>query len=295
MREGKNKERSEVGGQRPENSNAKRRSDPAVDAGHPGLLNANLPLSVYMITYNNGATIEKALQSVSGWADEVIVVDSHSTDGAQEVIQRYTEKLFQYDTKDLREKYQYAQDQCSNAWVSFIDADEWLVYDIKAEISGIIQDQSLYDGFIINRRNMYLGREIKYGGWYPDREVRLYRKEKGRWEGGIHAKITVDGKVGSLKNYYMHTPYADTAHQIRTIDRYSEAFAEDLRASGKRFHLFNMITRPLYRFFRDYILKRGFLDGIPGLIIVASTMYYVFMKHAKLWEMEVKEGKTVRS
>jgi glycosyltransferase involved in cell wall biosynthesis len=283
MGEGKNRERSEVRGQRSEDSNAKRETQ-----------NGKLPLSVYMITYNNGATIEKALQSVSGWADEVIVVDSHSTDGAQEIIQRYTERLFQYDTKDLREKYQYAQDQCSNPWVLFIDADEWLVHDIKAEISGIIQDQSPCNGFIVNRRNMYLGREIKYGGWYPDREIRLYRKEKGRWEGGIHAKITVDGKVDSLKNYYMHTPYADTAHQIRTIDRYSEAFAEDLRASGRRFHLFNMITRPLYRFFRDYILKRGFLDGIPGLIIVVSTMYYVFMKHGKLWEMELKEGKTFR-
>jgi glycosyltransferase involved in cell wall biosynthesis len=250
--------------------------------------NWQLPLSVYMITYNNGATIEKALQSVSGWADEVIVVDSHSTDGAQEIIERYTEKLFQYDTKDLREKYQYAQNQCSNPWVLFIDADEWLISDIKKEISGIILGQPLYDGFIVNRRNIYLGREIKYGGWYPDREIRLYRKERGQWEGGIHAKIAVDGKVGALKHYYMHTPYADTAHQIRTIDRYSEAFAEDLRSSGRRFHLLNMITRPVYRFFRDYILKRGFLDGIPGLIIVASTMYYVFMKYAKLWEMEMK-------
>lgn len=89
----------------------------------------------------------------------------------------------------------------------------------------------------------------------------------------------------------MHTPYADTAHQIKTIDRYSEAFAEDLRASGKHFHLWNMITRPLFRFFRDYIMKRGFLDGIPGLIIIASTMYYVFMKYAKLWEMEMKDEK----
>jgi glycosyltransferase involved in cell wall biosynthesis len=253
--------------------------------------NSKLPLSVYMITFNNGATIERALKSVSGWADEVIVVDSHSTDGAQGIIQRYTERLLQFDTQDLREKYQYAQDQCINQWVLFIDADEWFTHDIKEEISSIIQGQSLYDGFIVNRRNMYLGREIRYGGWYPDREIRLYRKEKGRWEGGIHAKITINGKIGTLKNYYMHTPYADTAHQIRTIDRYSEAYAEDLRSSGRRFHLYNMITRPLYRFFRDYILKRGFLDGIPGLIIVASTMYYVFMKHAKLWEIEMKERK----
>jgi len=251
--------------------------------------NSKLPLSVYMITFNNGATIERALKTVSGWTDEVIIVDSHSTDGAQGIIQRYTERLLQFDTQDLREKYQYAQDQCTNQWVLFIDADEWLTHDIKEEISSIIQGQSLYDGFIVNRRNMYLGREIRYGGWYPDREIRLYRKEKGLWEGGIHAKITINGKIGTLKNYYMHTPYADTAHQIRTIDRYSEAYAEDLRSSGRRFHLYNMITRPIYRFFRDYILKRGFLDGIPGLIIVASTMYYVFMKHAKLWEIEMKE------
>lgn len=252
---------------------------------------AKLPLSVYMITYNNGATIEKALQSVFGWADELIVVDSHSTDGAQEIIRRYTEKLFQLDTKDLREKYQYAQDHCSHQWVLFIDADEWLAHDIKEEITGIIQCQPSYDGFIVNRRNIYLGREIKYGGWYPDREIRLYKREKGRWEGGIHAKITVDGKVGTLKSYYMHTPYADTAHQIRTIDRYSEAFAEDIHNAGRHFHLFNLLARPIYRFFRDYILKRGFLDGIPGLIIVISSMYYVFMKHAKLWEIEMRERK----
>jgi len=273
MGEGQNRERSE-------------NSDTKLETR-----NAKPLLSVYMITYNNGATIEKALQSVADWADEVIVVDSHSADGAQKIIQRYTEKLLQYDTQDLREKYQYAQDQCTHQWVLFIDADEWLTHDIKEEISNIIQGQSLYDGFIVNRRNMYLGREIKYGGWYPDREIRLYRKEKGRWEGGIHAKIAINGKIGTLKTYYMHTPYADTAHQIRTIDRYSEAYAEDLRSSGRRFHLYNMITRPIYRFFRDYVLKRGCLDGIPGLIIVASTMYYVFMKHAKLWEIEMKVRK----
>jgi len=255
------------------------------------VFNLQLPLSVYMITYNNGPTIDRTLQSVSGWADEVVVVDSHSTDGAQEIINHYTNKLLQYDTMDLREKYQFAQDQCKNPWVLFIDADEWLTPDIKEEIGKIITGETSCDGYIVNRRNVYLGKEIKYGGWYPDREIRLYRKEKGRWEGGIHAKVAVAGKIGSLRSFYMHTPYSNTAHQIRTIDRYSEAYAEDLRASGRHFHLLNMITRPIYRLFRDYIMKRGFLDGIPGLIIVASTMYYVFMKHAKLWEMEMKDEK----
>ncbi|MBA4418034.1 MAG: glycosyltransferase family 2 protein [Syntrophus sp. (in: bacteria)] len=252
---------------------------------------STLPLSVYMITLNNGATIEKALQSVAGWAGELVIVDSHSTDGAIGIIEKYTDHVYQYDTFDQREKYQYAQDQCTHPWVLFIDADEWLTTEIKAEIEGIIARGTPYDGFIVDRRNIYLGREIKYGGWYPDEEIRLYRKEKGGWQGGIHAKVYVDGKVGRLKTHYMHTPYADTAHQIRTIDRYSAAFADDLYKAGRHFHLFPMVSRPLYRVLRDYIFKRGFLDGIPGMIIMASTMYYVFMKYAKLWEMEKKNGR----
>lgn len=245
----------------------------------------SLPLSVYMITLNNGPTIERALTSVAGWAAEVVVVDSESTDGAKEIIGRYTDKCYQLMTSDMAEKYGYAQSLCTSPWVLFIDADEWLTAEIKAEIENIVTNGTGYDGFMVNRKNFYLGRIIKHGGWYPDHEIRLYRKDKGRWVGGIHAKVHVEGKIGTLGHYYLHTPYSDTSHQIRTIDRYSAAYADDLRAAGRSFHLTNMITRPLYRFFRDYLFKMGFLDGVPGLIIIASTMYYVFMKHAKLWEM----------
>ena len=248
--------------------------------------NAKIPLSVYMITLNNGPTIERALKSVAGWADEVIVVDSHSIDNAIEIIEKYTVTLFQYDTLSQREKYQYAQNKCKNQWVLFIDADEWFTKEFKEEVEKIISSGNASDGYVAHRRNVYLGQEIKYGGWYPDREIRLYRKDKGNWQGGIHAKVHVAGTIGTLKNYYMHTPYTDTAHQIRTIDRYATAFAEDLFQSRGRFRFFNILMRPPYRFFRDYILKKGFLDGIPGLIIAVSTTYYVFMKQAKLWEME---------
>lgn len=246
----------------------------------------SLPLSIYMITFNNGATIERALASVAGWAAEVVVVDSESTDGAKEIIGRYTDKCYQLMTIDMAEKYGYAQNLCTSPWVLFIDADEWLTPDIKAEIEEIVTKGTGYDGFVVNRKNFYLGRVIRHGGWYPDHEIRLYRKDKGVWLGGIHAKVHVEGKIGTLRNPYMHTPYSDTSHQIRTIDRYSAAYADDLRAAGRSFRLVNMITRPLYRFFRDYLFKMGFLDGVPGLIIIASTMYYVFMKHAKLWEVE---------
>ena len=252
---------------------------------------AKIPLSVYMITLNNGPTIERALQSIAGWADELIVVDSHSIDNAPEIIEKYTDAKFQYDTFSQREKYQYAQDKCRNPWVLFVDADEWLTKEFKEEVERIISSGSACDGYVAYRRNVYLGREIKHGGWYPDREIRLYRKDKGSWQGGIHAKVQVAGKIGALKNYYMHTPYSDTAHQIRTIDRYATAYADDLFHSRKRFRFFNMLLRPPYRFFRDYIFKKGFLDGIPGLIIAISTTYYVFMKQAKLWEMERIHGK----
>jgi glycosyltransferase involved in cell wall biosynthesis len=247
---------------------------------------SRLPLSVYMITFNNGATLERALSSVSGWAGEMVVVDSHSTDGSAAVIERYADRFKHLDTSDFREKYQYAQDLCTNPWVLFLDADEWLTDEVKGEVEQVIGSNTDTAGYIVGRRNVYLGREIKHGGWYPDEEIRLYGKASGRWQGGLHAKVHVEGPVGRLKSRYMHTPYADTSHQIATVDRYAAAYAGDLFAANRSFRLFNMLGRPLYRLLRDYILKRGFLDGVPGLIIVASTMYYVFMKQAKLWEME---------
>ena len=251
---------------------------------------AKIPLSVYMITLNNGYTVERALTSVIGWASEIVVVDSHSSDGSTETLARFADKLYQFDTTDQREKYQFAQDKCTNDWVLFIDADEWLTPEFKSEVAGIIADETSKDGYIAHRRNIYLSREIKHGGWYPDREIRLYKKKKGGWQGGIHAKVHINGKTGTLKNHYMHTPYMDTAHQIRTIERYATAYAEDLLGSGKRFHIANMFVRPIFRFVRDYIFKMGFLDGVPGIIIAVSTVYYVFMKQAKLWEMEKKNG-----
>ncbi len=251
----------------------------------------SLPLSVYMITLNNAATIEKALASVYGWAEEVVVVDSDSADGTPAIAKKYTANYHRFMTTSQREKYQHAQDLCTSPWVLFIDADEWLTPEIKQEIEGVVRGNAEYDGFLVERKNFFLGKLIRYGGWYPDHEIRLYKKDKGRWEGGLHAKVAVDGKVGKLKNYYMHVPYADISHQIKTVDRYSGAFAEDLFESRRHFHLFNMVMRPPYRFFTDYIVKGGFLDGIPGLIIIVSTMYYVFMKYARLWELERKNGR----
>ena len=237
-----------------------------------------------MITYNNGATLERALKSVSRWAPEIVVVDSESTDGSLSTMDRYGVSVHQYVTTDLRAKYQSAQDRCSNPWVLFIDADEWLTPEIKEEIGRELSASPTADAFVARRRNYFMGREIRHGAWAKDREIRLYRRDKGRWEGGIHAKVHVDGQIKELRNHYLHTPYSDISHQVRKLDHYSEIFAHDLAKAGRSFSLLSLITRPLFRFLRDYVLKRGFADGTPGLVIAASDMYYVFLKYAKLWE-----------
>ena len=245
----------------------------------------SLPLSVYMITYNNGLTVGRALESVYGWASEIVIVDSDSTDGSADVMARYANSVHQLMTTNFREKYQYAQDRCSNDWVLFIDADEWLTSEIKDEIAEKLAHPVTFDGFAARRLNYFGDRLIRHGAWASDREIRLYRKEKGRWEGGLHAKVQVEGMVGALKSYYLHTPYSDISHQVRKLDQYSGTIAHDLDDAGRQPSALKMITRPVFRFVRDYLLKRGFADGVPGLIIAVSDMHYVFLKHAKLWEL----------
>jgi glycosyltransferase involved in cell wall biosynthesis len=248
-------------------------------------LGRELKISVYMITYNNERTVERALKSVA-WADEIVVVDSFSNDKTMDICRMFTDKVFQRRWPGHREQYQYAADLTTNEWIMFVDADEEipseLAEEIRKELNRRTED---LNGFFIYRRTYYLGRWIRYGGWYPDGEIRLYRKSRGRWEGGLHAKIVVEGKVNSLKSHYLHYTYRDISDQIQTVDRYSKIAAEDLFRNGNEFSLFKLLFHPPFRFVKEYFFKFGFRDGLPGLIIIASTMYYVFMKYAKLWEL----------
>ena len=246
-------------------------------------------VSIYMITYNNEETIERALKGVT-WANEIVIVDSLSNDRTVEIGRRFTDKLFQRKWPGHRDQYQYAADLTTHEWIMFVDADEEvspeLAEEIRKELSGKGEG---VDGFFVYRRTFYLGRWIQYGGWYPDGEIRLYRRKKGRWEGGLHARVVVNGRVRSLKNLYHHYTYRDISDQIQTIDKYSRIAAEDMVQQGEAFSLFKLLFHPPVRFIKEYFVKSGFRDGLPGLVIVMSTMYYVFIKYAKLWELTKRQ------
>lgn len=239
---------------------------------------------MYVLTTNNRRTIETCLKSLS-WAEELLVVDSFSQDGTFEICKRYTDKTFQRAWTGHRDQYQYAADLTTRDWIMFVDADEEIPPDLVEEIrTEINKNPNEWDGYFVYRRTFYLGRWIRYGGWYPDGEIRLYRRNKGKWEGGLHAKLVVDGKIGVLKNQYHHYTYGNISDQIQTIDRYSKIATEDLLENGKGFSLLKLLFHPPFRFIKEYLLKRGFLDGVPGLIIAVSTAYFTFIKYAKFWE-----------
>jgi glycosyltransferase involved in cell wall biosynthesis len=247
-------------------------------------------LSIYILTFNNERTIERCLYSVQ-WADELVIVDSYSTDGTLEICRRFTDRIYQRKWTGHQDQYQYAADLTTHPWVMFVDADEEVSPELAQEIREELRTSNgRWDGYIVHRRTYYLGRWIRFGGWYPDYEIRLYDRNRGKWEGGLHAKINVKGRVKSLKNRYYHYTYRDISDQIQTIDKYSQIASDDMFREGKKFSFMHMILNPPARFIKEYVFKRGFLDGIPGLIIIVSTMFYVFIKHAKLWERQKGAG-----
>lgn len=255
------------------------------------MTDAKIPVSAYMITFNNERTVEQALQSMT-WADEIVVVDSFSTDSTPDIARRYASKFEQRKWPGHRLQYQYAMDQCRNEWCIFVDADEVLapelITEIRQEFEANLQraESEKVRGYYGHRRTWYLGRWIMHGGWVPDYELRLCCRRHAQWKGDLHACLHVDGRVAHLKNLYYHYTYKDISDQLQTIDKYSTTAATDMAGAGKRFSFIHLFGNPLFRFFRDYILKRGFLDGMPGFVIAVNTMFYVFIKHAKLWERQ---------
>lgn len=246
-------------------------------------------ISACIITYNEEANIRKCLESVE-WTDEIVVVDSYSTDHTVDIAKEYTKHVIQRDWPGHVAQKNNALDFATNEWVLSLDADERVSPELRKEIETELQEKALpWDGFYIPRRTFYLERWIRHGGWQPDIKLRLFKKSKGRWGGkDPHDKVILDGKAKTLRSLIYHYNYRDLSHQIATIESYSKISSTELFKEGKKFRFSYLLLRPPLRFLRDYFLKQGFRDGWPGLIIAVNTSFYVFIKYAKLWELQKK-------
>lgn len=255
-------------------------------------------LSAYMLTHNNERTVERAIQSLK-FADEIIVVDSYSTDNTVDIVNKYTDKVIQRTWPGFRDQYQFAQDQCNHDWVVFIGGDEEISEELALEMQEAIQLNNEFpkdkqiQGFYVRRRTFYLNRWIVHGGWLSDQEVLLYRKSLSSWKGDLHAAVEVQGRTSQLSGYLHHYSYRNIEEQIHRINLISSRASDSLSHSGESMTLLHLIVIPPARFIKEYIFKLGFLDGMPGFIIAVNNCFYVFNKYAKLWEHKHCEPENV--
>ncbi|MBN2190558.1 MAG: glycosyltransferase family 2 protein [Candidatus Aureabacteria bacterium] len=249
-----------------------------------------LPVSVTVLTFNEEENIAGCLDSVS-WASEIIVVDSGSEDKTVEICGKYTDKIFHKDWAGFVEQKNFATSKCSFDWVFNIDADERVSPELEESILNVFGsgEKGVYAAFMINFRSRYLGRWIYHCGWYPDYKPRLFNRNKAQWEGeDPHAMVVPRGRTKKIKGDILHYVYKNISSQINTIQRYSDTSLHLSVKKGRNPRLLTMVFHPVVKFIETYIVKRGFLDGFAGFVISVNSSFYVFCKHAKLWEYHKK-------
>jgi glycosyltransferase involved in cell wall biosynthesis len=241
-------------------------------------------LSACIITYNEADRIEACLQSVS-FCDEIILVDSHSTDSTRELAARFGARVIERDWPGYRSQKQFAVESAGNDWVLCLDADERLSERLRGEVEALREGGfARFAGWSVPRITDYFGRFLRHGNAYPDRLIRLFDRRRGGWIGDeIHENTRVSGPVGKLHGHLEHYSYRSlTDHQIR-MQRYADLMAQSLYERGKRCGLGKVLINPQWRFVRGYFLRLGFLDGWRGLVFALIEANYVRRKYLGLY------------
>jgi glycosyltransferase involved in cell wall biosynthesis len=245
-----------------------------------------MKISASIIVRNEEDNIAAVCETVS-WADEIVIVDSDSTDSTVEIARRYTDKVFNREFRGYKDKHQFADSQTTGDWIFWIDADERVTPELQASIEKLRQadPSTLPDGFRIARSTQYLGRWIRHSGWYPDYQMRLYRKAVSYWDGvSPHETARVRGRIETLPGEFLHYTKRNLSEHHRVLDEYTTLAAEYHARGNKRVRGVDLFVLPIAAFIRTYIFKQGFRDGLQGLIIAMFTAYSVFLKYAKVWE-----------
>ncbi|HYB20717.1 MAG TPA: glycosyltransferase family 2 protein [Thermodesulfobacteriota bacterium] len=246
-------------------------------------------ISVAIITKNEGQNIRECLESVK-WADEIVVVDNGSTDETLKICGEYRARVFPEDWKGYSDQKNSAIEKTRNEWVLSLDADERIGPELRQEIEGALQGNPSVDGYFIARKNFFLGRWIRHCGWYPDLNLRLFRKSRGRFqERAVHEKVDLQGKSATLKNPLIHETYRSLSDFFQRMDRYSTLAAREMSREGRRCRFIDVLFRPPLTFLQMYVLRAGFLEGYFGFLLSILYSFYNFAKYNKLKELEGNE------
>jgi glycosyltransferase involved in cell wall biosynthesis len=247
-------------------------------------------LSAILITKNEERNVRDCLESVK-WVNEIIVVDAGSTDRTVDIAKGFTQHIFQRPWDGYGAAKNFGLAQCTNEWIIWLDADERITVELQKEILEKITsaDKSIA-AMSMPRRTNFLGRWINHCGWYPGRITRVFRRSAGRFtEEKVHERLEVNGEIISLHSDLLHYTDPNLKHYFEKFNKYTSLAAEELMERQRRFTLVKMVVNPLWVFFRMYILRLGFLDGIPGLILCVLSANYVFTKYAKQWEHSMQK------
>lgn len=246
-----------------------------------------MKISAVVITKNEEINIKDCLETLK-WADEIIVIDSNSTDKTLEMASVYTDKLFSTDSDVFSEKRAMSFEKCSNDWILFLDADERITPELKDEILSLTPPPGVY-GFRLNRKNYYFGQWLKHSGVYPDKHIRLFNKQHASITPRIiHEGVEINGNVGELRNDFIHYSFRDMTHMMDKINLYSTLEAREKLANNKQISKFGVFTHALSAFLRVYISRKGFKDGTGGFFISFCYSMVSFLSHLKLLKLQGK-------
>ncbi|HUP47297.1 MAG TPA: glycosyltransferase family 2 protein [Thermoanaerobaculia bacterium] len=248
-------------------------------------------VSAIITTFNEIDFVEDCIRSVE-WADEIYLIDSFSTDGTVELVRAKFPRvrIEQREYLGAASQKNYAIDRAAHDWIFYIDADERVTPKLRREIEGTLEGPLPYWAYSVGRRNFMMGRAVRYSGLQRDRVTRLFHRRHARYPNRrVHADLLVDGPTGRLHHKMDHFYIRSFDHMIAKMNRYAEWGAAQMFIDGKTTGAAGIIGRPLARFFRDYFVNLGFLDGVRGVISIGMHVYYTFWKYVKLWELRQLE------
>lgn len=240
-----------------------------------------MKISATLITFNEQKNIARAIESLR-CCDEILVVDSGSTDRTVEIAGKLGARVIESPWLGYAGQKNLASQEAQNDWILSLDADESLSESLEAEIWQLKKSGPRFDAYTMPRLAQYLGRWILHSGWYPDRKVRLFDRRKAKWVGDfVHESVQVTGRVGHLSSNLLHFTCGSLSEHLKVMDRYTTLAAEQIVATGKHIGWGRLVLDPPWTFLRSYIFKLGFLDGIEGLAIAYMAALYNFLKYAK--------------